>query len=74
MIRNIYDRISNAILRHRYRRLYCRLFWHYAERYSTAEEAGFHAAEAFFLLTGYEWKEWSFNFHPKNQQGEGSLP
>ena len=59
-MRKIYNRISNAILRHRYRRLYCRLFWHYAEKCTTAEEAGIHAAEAFLWLTGYEWTEWLF--------------
>ena len=73
MIRKIYKSISDALLRRRYRKLYYRLFWHYAKKHSTAEEAGFHAAEAFLWLTGYEWKEWLFNFHP-DRQGEGWWP
>lgn len=70
MIRNIYDRISNAILRHRYRRLYCRLFWHYAKRSDHANIAIDNANKAFEWLTGTEWQEWSFNFHP-DRQAEG---
>ncbi len=65
MLRKVIIRISNAILRWRYRRLYCRLFWYYTKYYSTAEEAGFHAAEGFLWLTGYEWSDWACYFLPK---------
>ena len=71
MLRKIYNRISEAFLYCRYHRLYRRLFWHYVEKYDTADEAGVQAADAFFWLTGYEWQEWLFNFHPKCQQREG---
>lgn len=56
MIRKIYKYVSDALLCRRYRRLYHRLFWFYAERYTTAEEAGFHAAEAFFDSPGMSGK------------------
>lgn len=52
MIRNIFNRISNALRRQRYQKLYRRLFWHYAEKYSTAHEAGVQAADAFFSSPG----------------------
>ncbi len=52
LICKLYSRISNAILRQCYRRLYYRLFWHYAKAYITAEETGYLAAEAFFGLLG----------------------
>lgn len=59
MIRKIYKYISDALLRRRYRKLYHRLFWFYAEKYSTADEAGINAAEAFEWLTLNEWPEWA---------------
>lgn len=65
MIRKIYNQISNAILRRRYRRLYCRLFWHYAEKFSTAKEAGFHASEAFQWITSYNWVDWACYLLPE---------
>lgn len=65
MIRKIYKNIYNVLIRRRYRKLYCRLFWFYAKKYSTAEEAGFHAAEAFLWITGYDWSDWARYFLPK---------
>lgn len=65
MARNIFNRISKSILRLRYSRLYSRLFWHYAEKYSTAEEAGFHTSVAFEWLTGTEWATWVRDSLPK---------
>lgn len=55
MIRNLFNRISNAILRHRYRQLYCRLFWYYASKSETSAIAIQEANDAFEWLTGYEW-------------------
>lgn len=64
MIRKIYKYISDALMRRRYLKLYHRLFWFYAERYSTADEAGINAAEAFEWLTLNEWPEWAkLNLH-----------
>lgn len=60
MIRKIYNRISDALLRRRYRKLYKRLFWYYAERCKTADEAGLNAAEAFQWFTGCKDPEWVF--------------
>lgn len=71
MILKIFNSISNVILRYRYRRLYYRLFWHYAEKYSTAEEAGFHAAEAFQWLTSYPWSDWAISNLPEIYQQKG---
>ena len=47
MIRKIFNRISNAILRYRYRRLYCRLFWYYASKSETSAIAIQEANDAF---------------------------
>ena len=58
MIRNIFNRISNAILHYRYRRLYCRLFWHYAKRSDYSNIAIDNANKAFEWLTGTEWVDW----------------
>lgn len=58
MIRKFYNRISDAILRWRYRKLYHRLFWKYAAKSEIASFAIQQADEAFFKLTGAEWEEW----------------
>lgn len=58
MLLKIYNRISNAILRHRYRRLYYSLFWHYAHKSEIASFALQQADEAFFRLTGTDWEDW----------------
>ena len=60
MIRNLYNRISNAILRYRHRRLYYRLFWHYAPKSETSAIAIEEANEAFEWLTGVEWVDFIF--------------
>lgn len=59
MIRKIYNRIAKAILRRRYRRLYYRLFWHYAPKSDIADLAIQQANRAFFWLTGKDWDMWS---------------
>lgn len=58
MIRKLYKSISDALLRRRYRKLYHRLFWHYAAKSEIASFAIQQADEAFFKLTGAEWEEW----------------
>ncbi|MBD5223284.1 MAG: hypothetical protein HDS71_04435 [Bacteroidales bacterium] len=58
MISNIFNRISKAILRYRYRRLYCRLFWYYASRSETSAIAIYEANDAFLWITGTEWVDW----------------
>lgn len=40
-----------------YRRLYRKLFMLYAKRFNYAEEAAIQADNAFFFLTGLEWKD-----------------
>lgn len=57
MLRKIFNYISDAILRWRYRRLYCRLFWLYAKKHNYAEIAIDQANLAFFYLTLYKWEE-----------------
>lgn len=59
MIRKLYSRISNRILRWRWRRLYYRLFWYYAQRTHDANEAGYQAKNAFRWLTLKEWVDWA---------------
>lgn len=59
MIRNIFNRISKAILRRRYQKLFHRLFWFYARTSSSALEAGREAADAFLWITLYEWENWA---------------
>lgn len=58
MIRNIFNRISKAILHYRYRRLYCRLFWYYAAKSETSAVAIQEANDAFEWLTGTAWIDW----------------
>ena len=58
MICNLFNRISNAILRYRYHRLYCRLFWYYASKSETSAIAIQEANDAFEWLTGTEWVDW----------------
>ena len=60
MIRKLYTRITCAILRQRYRRLYRRLFWHYAFKSETSAIAIQQANEAFEWLTGTEWVDFIF--------------
>ncbi len=60
MIRKIFNRISNAILRYRYRRLYCRLFWYYASKSETSAIAIQEANDAFEWLTGEDWVDFIF--------------
>ena len=66
MILNIFKRISNAILRYRYRRLYCRLFWYYASKSETSAIAIQEANDAFEWLTGEDWA--NFIFLPEKHQ------
>lgn len=59
MFKKLYYNFVEVIRRRRYRRLYYRLFWFYAERCSTVFEAGSSAADAFQWLTLNEWPEWA---------------
>lgn len=50
-------KIIKLIRRWRYRRLYRRLFWLYADKNHSAEYSCCEAAIAFSWITGCEWRD-----------------
>ncbi len=64
-------RLKRQILVWRYRRLYEKLFWHYAQRYTEVDDACVAASNAFLWLTMYEWEKWAPEnlpiFPPRNR-------
>lgn len=50
-------RIKSIIRNWYYRRLYKRLFFHYAGLFQYADEAAEQSSNAFLWLTGHEWKD-----------------
>lgn len=68
MIGKLFSSISNRILRWRWRRLYYRLFWYYARKTDSADEAGYQAMQAFAWLTLKEWIDWADQNLPRGYQ------